>query len=1840
MFKISYWINWIEKINFKKNIFLSTLFVGVFLFAMFGVNVGSVHAGGGPVFAADMKTKLLLVNGVYYWSLSNNHDAGNYKMYVMTSTASNAGPDLFNSMQTVINHGIFAHDYNGTALNGLYAFEYNSFGGYFGAAIYASGTQEIWYTTSTDAINWSPTSTVASMSDGLTVDVNASRKLSLNYLNNGELAAIFFNINSNYVKVATSSGGNWTVSNALQTSNSATFAGGGLSGTAGSPIYHIGYFESTSTASIVYASSSDFGVTWTTSTIETGLAINAGPGTLSFSNLVSFTLDNNGLPAFSYYIPTAVDPSGYPTVILTTSSLFVDRQNSMGVWSSSTLATNIPWSFSSFAQNPSDLIFYGSSTIYSGPGSDFAPAIVYSTTTDVWDPIFRSGILGTSSDITSAYDSTNNILTTIYFTTVGDVTSTPNIVTSSLSLPVLASNSAPSVTAITPAFNSINGLITVTTTVSDVDDNTVSLSVEYSLNGGGAWSSATLSSVSGSGSPSLVPGGISNITSTASGNSLTFAWDTASEPLLGGVLNTTVKFRITPNDGTVNGSTQTSANFTVDKRLPFNGNLPTVNANAKTKLLLVNGVYSLGFTSTTADGDYHLFFTTSTNGNAGTWSQPSLVFSNGILHDNGEGNDNIRTGLFAMDYNSVAGYYGAAIFVTGTQEIWFATSTNGINWSTSTAVSSLASDNFNTYRNLYLDFTETGNLGVIIYNSSSSTDSSFSAVKAVYSTNNGSSWTYSSSTPPTVEKGALVGGRVSGSAASPVFHFGYAFSTSSQNFSIIYASSSDFGYTWSPAVVAENVNFNTGGNDVNFVKLSVFDLDSNYIPAFVYYLPTSLVMSSVATATSSLVYVHSNGMGGWTSSTIANDIVWEINSSAQEVDNLTFYGTTPILTVVGPSFSPAVLINTSTWVTFSLSQTVTSTQFSRPSSVYSSSTQLLATAHILSDGSFNFTTSSIYLPTVSNAVSIAPTSLSFSQVTTSSLTLNWVSGGGSETEFVVQAGQNGVDFSSVSTTPTTTNSLVINNFLFPSLPTITTNTLYYFRIIASSTASQATSSIVSTTTLPEYGLPATPINLTVTQITTSTAFASWAQGVGGIEDAFYLEVYVNDNNTLFGSATSTLVSTVAPLDNLSPNTYYIFKVSSILTGASTSSAVTSSFYTSSTAPTSLIASNVSTSTLTLSWNENSNPTMTVYRITGDNGFTTVTTTATSTILVGLSYGTTYSFEVKAQNLGNLSTYSESALLSTSTLPIAPTVSTVAVTLISTSTVTLNGYITATGGAYSTNRGFVYGPTTAYGTTSTNSGSFGVDAFSGNVDSLTPATPYHYKAFATNPAGTAYGSDFTFITLSSPSISTPTTTIDNTFTATSTILVPLEVTNASIDLSSITASNSTTLPGAISVGVSSTLGSITVAIPAGTKITADAAWDGVLILPTVSLNSSVPAGSAADTGYTATISGVVEIGYGDVALTLDKAARLLIPGMSGKLAGYYRDGSFYKISTTCSLDTQAWADANLAAGGDCHIVVGSDLVVWTKHFTMFAAYTQTQNTTVSTGGSGGTPPPASPSSPLVVAPTIVEQTFSVTGSTEVKIGNSVHKVKVNKIDLTNNQVTFTIESTPITFTLKLNEEKVLDTNGDQTSDIRVKLSSINAENKTVNMVIVSITDLQFSINHFDPTTTNRDVILYFNSPEAKQVAISESSNFAGASFETYQKTKKWKLSAGLGYKKLYVKFRTAQGGVKVLTSEIKLVGLVVPVVAPVKSTLAAPSSVSKVSANFVFKKDLSPKSVNNDVKQLQLILKQLGYYTYSKFTNTYGPYTIEAVKKFQKANKIKPVNGLVGPLTRKALNNRQ
>ena len=145
--------------------------------------------------------------------------------------------------------------------------------------------------------------------------------------------------------------------------------------------------------------------------------------------------------------------------------------------------------------------------------------------------------------------------------------------------------------------------------------------------------------------------------------------------------------------------------------------------------------------------------------------------------------------------------------------------------------------------------------------------------------------------------------------------------------------------------------------------------------------------------------------------------------------------------------------------------------------------------------------------------------------------------------------------------------------------------------------------------------------------------------------------------------------------------------------------------------------------------------------------------------------------------------------------------------------------------------------------------------------------------------------------------------------------------------------------------------VNIFIPSNTIVkSADPSWDGMITAPTRTINPlDVSTTTNWEPGYVA-----FEVGSSSASLTFDHAVAIFLPGMGGRHIGFVRPGvgGFTEINDTCYSDSQSAGNA-LPAGGNCKITINGkkDLVVWTKHFTTFVAYT---------------PNDATPTAPVVTA----------------------------------------------------------------------------------------------------------------------------------------------------------------------------------------------------------------------------------------------------------------------------------
>jgi len=140
-------------------------------------------------------------------------------------------------------------------------------------------------------------------------------------------------------------------------------------------------------------------------------------------------------------------------------------------------------------------------------------------------------------------------------------------------------------------------------------------------------------------------------------------------------------------------------------------------------------------------------------------------------------------------------------------------------------------------------------------------------------------------------------------------------------------------------------------------------------------------------------------------------------------------------------------------------------------------------------------------------------------------------------------------------------------------------------------------------------------------------------------------------------------------------------------------------------------------------------------------------------LNGLQPDTTYHFRACASNSKGTSYGSDKTFTTDQDINI-PSVTTNTPTNVEPNSATLNGNLDNMGGASSCQVNFEYGISVSYGSQTSAQTKYSTGGFTANASNLEPGTTYHFRARATNSAGTGYGSDRTFTTpVEEPSVIT-------------------------------------------------------------------------------------------------------------------------------------------------------------------------------------------------------------------------------------------------------------------------------------------------------------------------------------------------------------------------------------------------------------------------------------------------------------------------------------------------------
>ncbi|MCL2068176.1 MAG: fibronectin type III domain-containing protein [Treponema sp.] len=366
-------------------------------------------------------------------------------------------------------------------------------------------------------------------------------------------------------------------------------------------------------------------------------------------------------------------------------------------------------------------------------------------------------------------------------------------------------------------------------------------------------------------------------------------------------------------------------------------------------------------------------------------------------------------------------------------------------------------------------------------------------------------------------------------------------------------------------------------------------------------------------------------------------------------------------------------------------------------------------------------------------IPVAPAGLTATAVSASQINLGWSSVTGADGYRVERSADNS-NWTEIAPSHTATTYQDTG---------LSAGTTYWYRVRAYNAAGDSGYS----TTVSAITVPAAPTGLAATVASTTQINLSW-NGVTGAQG------YQVERATASGGPWTTLAAnnttTTYSSTGLSAGTTYWYRVRAYNAAGDSGYSTTASAITVPAAPSGLTATVASLTSINLSWNGVTGAQgYHVERATASGGpWTTLTTNNTTTTYssTGLTSGTTYYYRVRAYNAGGNSDYSITA---NATVYNLASVNTASATNIRQTTATLGGNITAIGTPGYTVKGVCWStsqnPTTA-NSRATASGT-GTGAYTVSATGLTAFTTYYARAYATNAAGTSYGPQVSFTTLS-------------------------------------------------------------------------------------------------------------------------------------------------------------------------------------------------------------------------------------------------------------------------------------------------------------------------------------------------------------------------------------------------------------------------------------------------------------------------------------------------------------
>ncbi len=359
----------------------------------------------------------------------------------------------------------------------------------------------------------------------------------------------------------------------------------------------------------------------------------------------------------------------------------------------------------------------------------------------------------------------------------------------------------------------------------------------------------------------------------------------------------------------------------------------------------------------------------------------------------------------------------------------------------------------------------------------------------------------------------------------------------------------------------------------------------------------------------------------------------------------------------------------------------------------------------------------------------SPTSLSATAVSSSQINLMWTDNSSSELGYKIeQSPADDLHYAQIAT--------VGPNVTAYSASGLSEGTQYYYRVRAyNAIATSAYCSEKNATTL--FNIPITPSGLTITSVTSSKVFLAWTDNSGD-EAGFTIQRKKGATGTYAQIGTvGANVTTYTDNDNtLLDGTQYYYQVCAYNPAGNSPFSNEVNGVTLLAAPTSLTATAVSSSQISLTWVDNS-LTELGYKIEqspiDDLHYTEIATVGpntTSYTASGLSESTKYYYRVRAYNAITLSAYAPEKNATTfSNIPIAPSGLTI-------TSVLSNRVILAWNDNSGNETGFkiqrkqgVTGTYTQIATPGANS-----TTYTDNDTALLDGTQYYYKVSAYNSAG--------------------------------------------------------------------------------------------------------------------------------------------------------------------------------------------------------------------------------------------------------------------------------------------------------------------------------------------------------------------------------------------------------------------------------------------------------------------------------------------------------------------------